>query len=166
MWYPGLKTVSSAMFLNLSQLHPKIPICLVINFQHPSDVSICHGWPNCLRLLPTCATQAARNVALYVFSTTACTVGPRSAEHLGPRPLICRMTVVLVCEGGLIITGNFTTPPPLDGCKMLGLWTFCLTTPPPSGCLCFCTPGSLPPESFTKPPLVQPLWHLWSQEST
>lgn len=63
---------------------------------------------------------------------------------------------------------RFTTPPPPDGLeyKMLGLRTFCLTTPPPLGCLCFCTPDSLPPESFTKPPLVQPLWHLWSQEST
>lgn len=75
----------TAMPLNLGQLHPKIPICLVINFQHPSNGSICRGCSNCLGLLLACASQAARNVALSVLSTTASAVALRSAEHLGGR---------------------------------------------------------------------------------
>lgn len=116
MWFKGSKWVlwlsdtnlvfwfkdgtSSATVLNLSQLHPKIPICLVINFQHPSNGSICQGCPNCLGLLLTWATQAARNVALPVSSTAACPVGPRSAESSGARLLIRRLAVGLAPEEG------------------------------------------------------------------
>lgn len=114
--------------LNLSQLQPKIPRCLVINFQHLSNGSICRDSPNCLRLLLTRAAQAASNVALFVFSTTACAVVPRSAEHVGAGPLIGRLAAVLTHEEGgarhhwkLV----FTTPPTPSGFKykMQKLWT-------------------------------------------
>lgn len=86
--------------VNLSQLHPKIPICLAVNFQHLSNGSICRGSPNCPGLLQTCAAQAARNVALFFFSTTACTVVPRSAEHVGAGPLVDGLAAVLAREEG------------------------------------------------------------------
>lgn len=114
--------------LNLSQLQPKIPICLVINFQHLSNGSICRDSPNCLGLLLTCTAQAARNVALFFFSTTACTVVPRSAEHVGAGPLIGRLAVVLAHEeGGARHQWKlmFTTLPTPSGFKykMQKLWT-------------------------------------------
>lgn len=164
VWLPGTNLVfwfkdkaSSAMLLNLSQLHPKIPICLVINFQHPSNGSICQGCPNCLWLLLTCATRAARNVALSVFSTTACTVGPWSAEHMGAGPLISRLAVVLAHEEGGARHHwklRFTTSPTPNGLeyKMQRLWTFCLATPAPSGWL----PVPVPPPP---PPTCNPLSH-------
>lgn len=114
--------------LNLSQLHPKIPICLVINFQHLSNGSICRDSPNCLEPFLTCAAKAARNVALFFFSTTACTVVPRSAEHVGAGPLTDRLAVVLAHEGGGARHHwklMFTAPPTPSGCeyKMQKLWT-------------------------------------------
>lgn len=110
--------------LNLSQLHPKIPICLVINFQHLSNGSICRDSPNCVGLLLTCAAQAARNVALFFFSTTACTVVPRSAEHVGADGV----AAVLAHEGGGARHHwklMFTAPPTPSGFeyKMQKLWT-------------------------------------------
>lgn len=64
MWYSGVKIDFSVKPLNLRQLQPKIPICLVINFQHLSNGSICRDSPNCLGQLLACAALAARNVAL------------------------------------------------------------------------------------------------------
>lgn len=152
------------MPLNLSQLHPKIPICLVINFQHPSNGSICQGCPNCLGLLLTCATRAARNVALPVSSTDACPVGPRSAERGGPgRSSAGLQWVWPMRKEGLVITGNLCSPhhqlPVGQSTKYRGQrLNFCLATPPPQADSLFLYPlNSQPPESLTKPPLVQPL---------
>lgn len=127
MWYAGKDRLFLVRPLNVSQLRPKILICLVIHFQHLSNGSICRDSPNCLGLWPTCAAQAARNVVLF-FSTTACTVVPRSAEHVGAGPLIGRLAAVLAHEeGGAHHHWKlmFTTPPTPSGFKykMQKLWT-------------------------------------------
>lgn len=47
-WFKDRATPATP--LNLNQLHSKIPICLVINFQQLSNGSICQDCPNCLGL--------------------------------------------------------------------------------------------------------------------
>lgn len=67
-------------------------------------------------------------MALFFFSTTACTVVPRSAEHVGAGPLTEGLAAVLAHEGGGARHHwklMFTTPPTPSGCeyKMQKLWT-------------------------------------------
>lgn len=90
VWLPGTNAsfrfkerTSTATLLNLSQLHPKIPICWAINFQHPSNGNICQGCPNCFWPLLTCAMQAARNVALCLLHNCLSSWAQVSRAHGG-----------------------------------------------------------------------------------
>ncbi|TNN88960.1 hypothetical protein EYF80_000838 [Liparis tanakae] len=73
------------------------------------------GSPNCLGRLLTCATQAARNVALPVSSTAACPVGPRSAQCQEATALISSLVVGLAHEAGGADFGNLSHQVPNRG---------------------------------------------------